>query len=76
MKKFEYMIYPESSIENLRKACQMIEADYPKATKKTYFADGGDSTVVEYSNADFSIKVIDNCFVDAVWIESTIDLSY
>ena len=76
MKKYEYMIYPESSLENLNKACQMVEKDFPKASKKTYFADGGDSTIVEYKTDRNSIKVIDNCFVDAVWIESTIELNY
>ena len=76
MKKYEYTIFAESSLENLKKVCEMVEKDYPIVNKKVYFANGGDSTVVEYSVDDYIIKVIDNCFVDAIWIESTIELNY
>lgn len=71
---FEYNICKEASNEEFKKACNKIEQNISNLSSGDQLVDVDGSVVKIYKNSDDTIKVFNDYEVDAVWIESTINL--
>lgn len=71
----EYCVYPASSYEKFDIICDEVISMYPKYERKFYFEDFGDTMIKEFNLGKSYIKVIDDCFVDSIRIETNLNIS-
>ena len=72
---FEYNICKEASNEEFKKACNKIEQNISNLSTGDPLVDVDGSVVKVYKSSNDTIKVFNDYEVDAVWIESTINLN-
>lgn len=71
---FKYNICKEASNEEFKKACNKIEQNISNLSTGDPLVDVDGSAVKVYKGSNDTIKVFNDYEVDAVWIESTMNL--
>ena len=72
---FDYTILPYADDEIFNKVLNLFESKFPDIQKEKLLVDVDDSAIQIYVNKDKRIKFYNDYEVDAVYIESDIDLS-
>lgn len=72
---FTYNIFKNANTEEFRKACSTIEAKMPELKKSAPLEDVDGTVIQIYTTGDKKVKVVNDFEVDAVYIDSEIDLS-
>ncbi len=74
--KYSYNIEPEADVEAFLRACSMIENANMNGIRKTDFAIDVDGSLIQfYQVPEGEIKVLNDCEVGAVYVDSDVDLS-
>ena len=72
---YTYNVYPEASNKVFDDACAKIEDCIPNLVKSKVLIDVDGSVIQKYSQDNEVIKVFNDIEVDAVYVDSDIDLS-
>ena len=72
---FDYTILPYADYKIFNNALNLFESKFPDVQKEELLVDVDDTAIQIYVNNDKRIKFYNDYEVDAVYIESDIDLS-
>ena len=73
---YDYNIASEYNIEIFEKVCQKIESNVIDLKKDALLFDVDTSAIQNYYNHSIKIQVFCDIEVDAVWVESGIELPF
>ena len=73
---FDYNIAKNYDIEAFKRVCNKIEINLTNLSKNELLTDVDASVIQTYYKGNARIKVICDIEVDAVWIESAIELPF
>lgn len=71
---YEYNVYQEASNEKFLETCQYIESFIPNIVKENLLVDVDGTGIQRYFKGNQEIKVYNDYEVDAVYVESDIEL--
>ena len=72
---FDHTVFRDNSPAQFKRACSVIEREFPDCHKQKLLIDVDGSTIQTYSVSGKEITVYDDYFVGAVYIKSEIDLN-
>lgn len=71
---YSYNLAKSADNETFNRACSLIEANYKNLTKENLLVDVDGSQIQIYMSKGNKIKVVNDCEVDAVYIDSAVAL--
>ena len=73
---FSYTVAKETDNEAFVSVCALIESSFPTIEKEELLIDVDGSTIQIYHFNNETIKVFDDYYVDATYVDSEIDLNH